>query len=53
MQWDNVISMVQDLHLESRPDRWGWILDVTDSFSVSSARSFLDGGMVFSGGEKT
>lgn len=53
MQWDNLSSMLQGLQLESRPNRLRWIPEVMDIFLVSSARSYLDDGMLFLGGTET
>ncbi|KAL7607552.1 hypothetical protein Lser_V15G19875 [Lactuca serriola] len=35
-------------YLQTVPDRLGWSLDISDIFSVSSTRSFLDNGLITS-----
>ena len=43
--------MVQQVRLETRPDRLGWVEDVSDCFSVASARRWLDRITLFRGGD--
>lgn len=31
-QWDSFICLLLEFHLESRPDRLGWLIDMSDSF---------------------
>ena len=45
--------MVQHVRLETRPDRLGWVEDVSDCFSVASARRWLDRITLFRGGDVT
>ncbi|XP_023765317.1 uncharacterized protein LOC111913837 [Lactuca sativa] len=52
-KWDAFISLLQDFQLQSIPDRLGWSIDVSNTFSISSARWFLDGSMLYSGGGET
>ena len=40
------MSLMKDLQLQSRHDRLGWLGDVSDTFSVSSPRDFIDRGMI-------
>lgn len=39
--------------MDSSSDRLGWLLDVSNSFSVLSARQFLDGGLLDTRGTNT
>lgn len=49
-QWDKFLSLMQEVHFKDHVDRLVWLLDVSDSFFVSSTRLFLDNGMLPSAG---
>lgn len=44
------MSNFHDVHLGDAPDRLRWLLDISYMFLVSSARMFLDRGLVHNGG---
>ena len=48
-QWISFLEVVQGVQLCHVPDRLGWSLDSSDSFSVASVRHALDNGLVPSG----
>ncbi|CAI9277983.1 unnamed protein product [Lactuca saligna] len=50
-QWDGILSLIQDLQLQSIPDRLGWTIDASDNFSVASARRFIDGSLLYARGD--
>lgn len=50
---DYVLKWKNNIFLETHMLVWLKVLDVSDTFSISSARRFLDGGMFFLGGTKT
>lgn len=52
-QWDELTDLLCDLHLHSFPDRLGWSIDVSDSFSVSSASFLIDSALLFTGSCET
>lgn len=49
-QWDGVLSLLQDFQLQLIPYRMGWIVNVFDTFFVSSTWRFLDESLLFSRG---
>ena len=52
-QWDSFLGEIQKVSLLERADRLGWSEDVSDAFSVASARRWLDRATLFRGGEGT
>ncbi|PWA92790.1 glycosyltransferase family 92 [Artemisia annua] len=52
-QWEAISALIQAFIFSPQQDRLQWTLDSSDEFSVSSARSFLDGRLLFSGGCST
>lgn len=48
-QWFDFVSLMPSVSLVDRYDKLGWLLDVSDSFAVSSARAFLNSGMLVAG----
>ncbi|PWA71851.1 RNA-directed DNA polymerase, eukaryota [Artemisia annua] len=52
-QWEAISALIQAFIFSPQQDRLRWTLDSSDEFSVSSARSFLDGRLLFSGGCST
>lgn len=48
-QWISFLEVVQGVQLCHIPNRLGWSLDSSDSFSVASVRHALDSGLVPSG----
>ena len=52
-QWEAISALIQAFAISPQQDRLMWTLDSSDEFSVSSARYFLDGRSLFSGGSST
>ncbi|PWA74117.1 RNA-directed DNA polymerase, eukaryota [Artemisia annua] len=52
-QWEAISALIQAFIFSPQQDKLRWTLDSSDKFSVSSARSFLDGRLLFSGGCST
>ncbi|KAL4566050.1 hypothetical protein LXL04_030160 [Taraxacum kok-saghyz] len=52
-QWDALMERLSNVTLLDRRDRLGWAGDESDSFSVGSARRWLDSRFLFIGGEET
>lgn len=50
---DGLLSIIQNIQLQSVPDRLGWVIDTRGTFSISSACGFIDGSLLFVGGEET
>lgn len=53
IQWHTLLSLLQDFQLTLVTDRLEWLLDVLDTFFVSSVRAYLNGGVLFSVGSET
>ena len=41
-KWNKLICLMQDFQLMPVPDRLGWVIDVSNNFSISSARKFFN-----------
>ena len=52
-QWNTFTCLLQDFQFSPVPDRLDWAIDVSDNFSVSSARKFLDNLTLNNGGHST
>ncbi|GKA64157.1 RNA-directed DNA polymerase, eukaryota, reverse transcriptase zinc-binding domain protein [Tanacetum coccineum] len=52
-QWNAISALIQSFVISREQDRLSWTLDSSEEFSVSSARYFLDGRSLFSGGIST
>nr|GEX23420.1 RNA-directed DNA polymerase, eukaryota, reverse transcriptase zinc-binding domain protein [Tanacetum cinerariifolium]GEX43349.1 RNA-directed DNA polymerase, eukaryota, reverse transcriptase zinc-binding domain protein [Tanacetum cinerariifolium] len=52
-QWEEMLELLDTVHLSSMADRWAWTLHGMGSFTVSSARVFIDNKYLITGGEPT
>ena len=53
VQWLAISDLIRNFSFSDWPDRFGWALDASDEVSVSSARCFMDGRSLFTGGSLT
>ncbi|GJW50549.1 RNA-directed DNA polymerase, eukaryota, reverse transcriptase zinc-binding domain protein, partial [Tanacetum coccineum] len=52
-QWEEMLELLNTVNLSSMTDRWAWMLHGMGSFTVSSARVFIDNKYLITGGEPT
>ena len=52
-QWTDFTTLMQGVLLHYAPDRFGWTIEGSDSYTVSSLRTFLDNHMLHTGGPET
>lgn len=52
-QWTNFKTLMQGVLLHFVPNRLGWTIDVSDSYTVSFLITFLDNHMLHTGGPET
>lgn len=52
-QWEEMLELLDSVQLTSMVDRWAWTLHGTGSFTVSSARVFIDNKVLITDGEPT
>ncbi|GKE22185.1 RNA-directed DNA polymerase, eukaryota, partial [Tanacetum coccineum] len=52
-QWEEMLKLLNTVHLSSMADRWAWTLHGMGSFTVSSAQVFIDNKYLITGGEPT
>lgn len=46
-QWDRLLSITQNIQLQSIPNRLRWIIDTSDTFYVYSTRGYIDDNILF------
>nr|GEZ89375.1 RNA-directed DNA polymerase, eukaryota, reverse transcriptase zinc-binding domain protein [Tanacetum cinerariifolium] len=52
-QWEEMLELLDTVHLSSMADKWAWTLHDMGSFTVSSARVFIDNKYLITSGEPT